>query len=115
MKLGKGKFTWKNKRISPGHIAARLDKFLVQSSFLLMGLNGSSKILPSRVSDHKPIWMELKEATNLGSIPFRFIPLWIHKEGFLKIAQEVWMQHVNDSPFYVWEENLRRVKKALKD
>ena len=24
-----GKFTWSNKRIAPGHIAARLDRFLV--------------------------------------------------------------------------------------
>ena len=29
-----GKYTWTNKRIGPGHIAARLDRCLVQSSFL---------------------------------------------------------------------------------
>ena len=25
----KGKYTWSNKRIGPGHIAARLDRFLI--------------------------------------------------------------------------------------
>ena len=34
-----GKYTWNNKRIEPGHIAARLDRFLVQDTFLLLGLN----------------------------------------------------------------------------
>lgn len=33
-----GKFTWSNKRIGPGHIDARLNRFLVQSSVLLLGL-----------------------------------------------------------------------------
>ena len=33
-----GKFTWSNKRIGPGHIAARLDRFLIHSSFLTLGL-----------------------------------------------------------------------------
>jgi len=34
-----GKYTWTNKRIGPRHIAAMLDRFLVQESFLLLGLN----------------------------------------------------------------------------
>jgi len=33
-----GKYMWSNKRVGPGHIATRLDRFLVQSSFLLVGL-----------------------------------------------------------------------------
>ena len=42
MKARKGKFTWTNKRLGPGHIAARMDRFLIQSSFILMGLDGKS-------------------------------------------------------------------------
>ena len=41
-----GKYTWNNRRFGPGHIAARLDRFLVQDNFLLLGLIISSKILP---------------------------------------------------------------------
>ena len=71
-----GKYTWNNKRIGPGHIAARLDRFLVQDSFLLLGLNLSSKILPFGGSDHKPILLEMAIDRNLGPIPFRFNSLW---------------------------------------
>ena len=39
VKPSTGKYTWNNKRIGPGHIAARLDRFLVQDTFLLLGLN----------------------------------------------------------------------------
>ena len=69
IKPSKAKFTWTNKRIGPGHIAARLDRFLVHSSFLSLGLHASSKILPNCVSDHKPILLDLSSEENLGPIP----------------------------------------------
>jgi len=58
IKLKKGKFTWSNKRFGLGHISARLDCFLVQSSMLLSGLLIISRILSTSVSDHKPIAFE---------------------------------------------------------
>ena len=42
----KGNFTWTNKSLGPGHISARIDIFLIQDSFLLLGFNTSSKIIP---------------------------------------------------------------------
>ena len=39
VKPSTGKYTWNNKRIGLGHIASRLDRFLVQDTFLLLGLN----------------------------------------------------------------------------
>lgn len=70
-----GKYTWTNKRIGPGHIAARLKRFLIQSSFLLLGLEARVHILPCSTSDHKPIKMELVSQLDLGPIPFKFSPL----------------------------------------
>jgi hypothetical protein len=109
-----GKFTWSNKRIGLDHIAARLDRFLVQSSFLTYGLMVTSKILPNYTSDHKPILLELSLDGNLGPIPFRFSSLWIHQEGFQDVVSEAWNRQVQGSPFFVWEEKMRRLKRELK-
>ena len=79
----KGKFTWSNKRIGPRHIAARLDRFLIHSSFLSLGLLASSKILPHCTSDHNPILLDLALDQDLGPIPFRFSPLWIQQKDFM--------------------------------
>ena len=114
IKPSSGKYTWNNKRIGPGHIAARLDQFLVQDSFLLLGLNLSSKILPFGVSNHKPILLEMVNNKNWGPIPFRFNPLWANQTEFLRIVVKSWSLLVTGSPFYVWEEKLRRLKKNLK-
>jgi hypothetical protein len=110
----KGKYTWSNKRVGSGHIAARLDRFLVQSSFLVMGLNLESTILPHSVSDHKPITLSLTTDNNLGPIPFRFNPRWIQEKSYPALVTRIWNGTVIGSPFFVWEENLRRLKKALK-
>ena len=57
----KGKYTWNNKRLGPGHIATKLDHFLVQDSFLLLGMNSSSKILAFGGSDHKHVLLEMRK------------------------------------------------------
>ena len=96
-----GKYTWNNRRIGLGHIASKLNRFLIQDTFLLMGLNLSSKILPFGGSDHKPILLEMVKEMNLGPIPFRFNPMWAKQTKFLKIVAEYWSRLVIGSPFYV--------------
>eukprot|EP00253_Pinus_taeda_P022216 PITA_22216 len=80
IKLITGTFTWSNKRIGPGHIAARLDRFFVQSSFLLLG----------------------------------FSSLWTKEVDFMQRVKDCWKELVRGSPFFIWEEKLRRVKRMLK-
>ena len=84
VKPSSGKYTWNNKRTGPGHIAARLDRFLIQATFLLLGLKLSSKILPFGGSDHKPILLEMENDKNLGPIPFRFSSQWAKNSDFLR-------------------------------
>ena len=65
-----GNFTWNNKRLGPGHIAATLDRVLV-STHLLKNLSFSeSKLLCSAVLNHKPICFFLSSVGNLGPLPF---------------------------------------------
>ena len=115
IKPNKGNFTWSNKRIGPGHIAARLDRFLVHSSFLSLGLLASSKILPHYTSYHHPILLELALDQDLGPIPFRFSPLWIQHEGFMQVVSESWGRYIRGSPSFIWEEKIKRLKYDLKD
>eukprot|EP00253_Pinus_taeda_P025362 PITA_25362 len=118
-----GKFTWSNKRVGPGHIAARLDRFLVQSSFLLLGLEARMCILHSSISDHKPISLELLTPKNLGPIPFRFSSLWIKEADFMektlpnpavqrkKIQIELESQHLHLESAKITEEELEKEAK----
>ena len=114
VKPSSSKYSWSNKRAGPGHIAARLDRFFIQSSFLLLGLEPRMNILTNNVLDHKPIKLDLLAHLDLGPIPFRFSPLWVKEPDFMQLVKDCWSQPVKGSPFFVWEENIRRVKGALK-
>ena len=98
-----------------GHILARLDRFLLHSTFLSENNIFSCKILPKLTSDHKPILLQLKEEESLGPIPFRFSPLWIEKEGFMDIVLNSWYILVIGFPIYVWEHKVKATKTALKE
>ena len=52
VKPAQGLYTWTNRRTGPGHIAARLDRFLVQQSFFVLGFRSDSSILAFIISDH---------------------------------------------------------------
>jgi ribonuclease HI/exonuclease III len=114
IKPTKGRYTWTNKRIGPGHIAARLDRFFVQSSFLVLGLEAKTEILTHSASDHKPIRLEIKKDQVKGPIPFRFNPNWIYDKGFDDIVTKVWATTVQGSTSHVWEEKIKMLKYALK-
>ena len=115
IKPNRGRYTWSNNRIGAHHIAARLDRFLIQSSLFLERKIIFSNILPEFVSDHRPILLQLKEEEDLGPIPFRFIPLWIKKEGFWETTSKAWDFPIKGSPSFVWEQKLKITKHDLKD
>lgn len=75
----------------------------------------TSKILPNLTSDHKPILLNLSRDGNLGPIPFHFSPLWIQQEGFQEVVSESWNRPVQGSPFFVWEEKIRGLKRNLEE
>lgn len=114
IKPSSGKYTWSNRRLGSGHIATRLDRFLAQSTFLLLGLETRMHILPCSVSDHRPIKLELVAHMDQGPIPFKFSPLWVKEQSFMQLVKNTCKQLVNGSAFFVWEEKLRRVKAVLK-
>ena len=86
IKPKRGKYTWSNKRIGPGHIDAWLDKILVSSSFLDKPFQEVTRLLVFASSDHRPILFSLEPIGNLGPLPFKFSPSWILEPYFFDIV-----------------------------
>ena len=73
-----GSFTWSNKIIGLGHIAARLDRVLVSTHLLTN--HPKTKLLCSAISDHKPICLFFLPLENLAPLPFRFNQLQLEEK-----------------------------------
>jgi hypothetical protein len=115
VKPSKGKYTWNNRCSGLFHIASRLDRFLINSNFLLSPLEISSHILPSVTFDHNPISLIFSNPQNFGPLPFRFNPLWIDNPVTLPLIQQAWSSPFSGSPNFIWESKLKAVKNSLKD
>jgi hypothetical protein len=73
IKTIKDKYTWTNKRSGLGHIVARLNRFfLVHSILLIHDDTFKSKILPLVTFDHKPIYLLFQNTLDHGSLSFKF-------------------------------------------
>ena len=96
-----GTFTWSNRRVGPGHIAARLDRFLASTH--LLDQQPEVKILSSAVSDHKPICLFFPPVENLGPLPFRFNRLWLESSAVKGLISDSWRCFIPGTPAYTWE------------
>lgn len=110
-----GLFTWSNNCVGSNHISTRLDRFLAQSALLMNKNIVTTKIPPKLTSDHKPIQQLLEDEEDLSPIPFRFIPLWIEKVGFMETMKATWAKSFTDSSSYIWEQKLKATKHLLKE
>jgi hypothetical protein len=110
----KGQFTWNNRRVGPGHIVARLDHFIISSSFFSRDDIISSSIIPWASSDHRSISLSFVKEENMGPIPFRFNPLWMEREYFFPLITRTWSQWIKGSLVYIWEKKLKLTKEAIK-
>jgi len=70
------RYTWSNRRIGIGNIMERLDRFLVNISYLSSFSVGYANVLNTSASDHYPITLTLEMHSPLGLIPFKYNPLW---------------------------------------
>jgi hypothetical protein len=109
----KGKYTWSNKRSRVGHIAARLDRFLIHSPLLFRPLSISSQIVSWGISDHRPIALSLVKEENLGPIPFKFNPIWMDSPDSPPLISSIWSTWVDGTPVYIWEQKLKKAKQAI--
>ena len=106
----RGKFTWMNMRTEPGHIAARLNRFIVHNNFLQRNETLKYYIIPSIISDHKPISLHLQAFLNYGPLPFQFKPLWLNHQEAINIVETIWRTWIPGTPIFIWEQKIILVK-----
>ena len=87
--LKNGKYTWSNKRARVGHIAERLDIFLVSSLFIQQNILPASFSLPLVVFDLKPIVLTLTQHENLIPIRFCFNLHWLQDGKLIELIKTI--------------------------
>lgn len=103
---------WDSNKTKP--VQKKLDRALVNPSWLGSFALSHVKFLPRGLSDHCPVLVDLGTARNKLNKPFQiFNHIMAHPE-FLNIVSSAWNTTVMGDPWYIVTSKLKRVKLALK-
>ena len=107
-----GVFTWSG---GPNNQSwARLDRFLVNSSWLDQFSGVFQRRLPRPLSDHFPVLLE-GGGLRRGPSPFRFENMWLKVEGFQDLIRSWWWEiEVRGSASFRLATKLKEIKQKLK-
>ncbi|KAL8457096.1 hypothetical protein ACS0TY_035074 [Phlomoides rotata] len=84
-------FTWSTRHLSRGFMAARLDRALVNQSFLDPWHSIEVVVLHMNMSDHHPLLINFRtKAETPIHRPFRFQAIWTQDATFLQTVTTSW-------------------------
>jgi hypothetical protein len=82
--------TWRNGRSGTDGIEKHLDRFLVVDGLITSHCRIHAWVDLPYLLDHAPICLQLGEAGDGASYPFKFNPAWLREESFVQLVYSVW-------------------------
>jgi len=93
--------TWRNGRVGTNSIAKRLDHSFISEDLLALVGDYRAWVEFPYISDHAPIILQLDLPLIYIAFPFKFNPLWITDQDFIKMVQKIW-----SDPMYLQETGM---------
>jgi hypothetical protein len=109
--------TRRNNRVGDASVAKRLDCFLIKDTLLENPLQLKQWISYGGISDHCPIFLEIRKGSNKPPSPFKFNRTWLTDDSFTKLVRENWSpfsQEINCSVATHFVKNLQTIKGKTK-
>ena len=114
LSYGGCQFTWANKRTRGDYIATKIDRVLVNESWIDQFPVSNAMFLPSSISDHSPVVVSVSGKAQSFKKPFKYFDFWAEHKDFLpKVAQD-WNQYIRGVPMFRICQKLRSLKPILK-
>jgi hypothetical protein len=98
-------------------IAKKLDHFLIKDTLLEKSFQLKQWIEHGGISDHYPIFLELRTGLDKPPSPFKFNRTWLKHETFLKLLKENWQYYnprSNETIGLHFVKNLHIIKEKTK-
>ncbi|XP_057774901.1 uncharacterized protein LOC130993882 [Salvia miltiorrhiza] len=105
------KYTWYKPN---GKCKSKIDRFLVNETWMLTWEGSSARGLQRSISDHCPIVLTTR-TEDWGPRPFRFLNAWTNHPEFEDVVKKVWTgTDCQGWSFFVVKEKLKKLREALK-
>lgn len=108
------KFTWSNNQHGEDRVYSKLDRCLINDSWLDLLPNSFVHYPTVLCSDHSPGIISLDQNVSKGKKSFLFFDMWCKHDNFKNEVQEAWNQSHSGTPMYIVVQKLKETKKRLK-
>ncbi|XP_075092317.1 uncharacterized protein LOC142172567 [Nicotiana tabacum] len=106
-------FTWWNGRAEEDCIFKRLDRCLANVEFQQTFPGIEVQHLSKTSSDHSPMYLKCDIETPPIKKPFKFLNFWVEHATFKDVMKENWSADFSANPFILFNQKLKKLKKAL--
>ncbi|KAH0684447.1 hypothetical protein KY289_022199 [Solanum tuberosum] len=107
------KFTWSNKRGIGHRIWKRLDRALVNDTWLEKMPQTTITHLPSVSSDHCPLLMEMNARVDDHIKYFKFLNCWTDQPNFIDTVKTCWERPIEGNNMWRFHQKLKRLSNTL--
>ncbi|XP_074315283.1 uncharacterized protein LOC141651469 [Silene latifolia] len=104
--------TWTNKQEPGARVWSKLDRVLVNASWISSFLGSHAIFHEAGISDHSPILVFISEDKKILK-RFSFLNSWVEHPDFLTTVQNAWFSPIAGSPMFCLFKKLKFVKHAL--
>ncbi|XP_058075741.1 uncharacterized protein LOC131224222 [Magnolia sinica] len=108
-------FTWCNNRSGKGHKWVRLDRMLINTSWISSLPMFKANHLTRSCLDHSPVLMSFNDDTVDFPRPFHFQRMWTTDNDFKRVVKEAWEIEVATTPMFKVLIKMKQLKMALKE
>ncbi|XP_028099519.1 uncharacterized protein LOC114299048 [Camellia sinensis] len=114
LSYGGYQFTWVNKRVDRAYIATKIDRVLVNESWLDKFPESTASFLPSGISYHSPVVVNISVPKSSFKKPFKYFDFWSQHPEFLNTVSNSWDQYIRGVPMFRVYQKLRQLNASLK-
>ncbi|KAL7181459.1 hypothetical protein ACSBR1_040365 [Camellia fascicularis] len=100
-------FTWANKRGDRAYIGTKIDRVLVNEAWLDQFPESTASFLPSGISDHSPVVVNISVTRCSFKKPFKYFDFWSQRLEFLNTVSSTWDQYIRGVPMFRVCQKLR--------
>ena len=107
------KFRWSNKRGINHRIRKRLDRAMINDSWLEKMPQTTITHLSSTGYDHCPLFMEMVSTSTDHIKYFRFLNCWVDNPQFMETVKTYWEKEVAGTGMWRFHQKIKRLSNSL--
>lgn len=78
--------TWRNNRSGADSFSRRLNRYLIKERMLTLGQGYRKWVGSGGISDHRPIYLEIRGGMNKHKGPFKFNAAWLRDAEYIQLV-----------------------------